>query len=445
MKVVVVGGGLGGLACAIACRREGIDVEILERSPEVHEVGAGIQIPPNGARIMCDFGLLPQLLEHGSQVQQVHLRRYKDGRLLRSMPFGDDITDEFGAPWIIIHRVDYHRILLDEAIRLGAVFQLGAEVEDVYTDQPAVLLADGRCISADVVIGADGQMSTVRKAVLGSPHSPVPTGDMAYRATFSREQLEALGDEEVNKLCREIAITSWLGPEKHTIFYPLRGGREFNLVLMRPDNLSSGSRREQGDITEMRESYADWDGTLQKLVSCVPSVYKWKLTHLSELESWTKGSVALLGDACHPTLPYQAQGAAMAVEDGAVIGKLLGLLQAHYLNPRNHGSDPSVSTHSSAQDLTAAVLTLYEKCRKARTTRNVQGAIMNRKLFHISDGFLQMIRDFILGYAGVTPKSDWTWLFSFRQGQTLGLNVLEDCERVFEEWRLTLSLHRIYQ
>ncbi|KAJ5177578.1 Monooxygenase FAD-binding [Penicillium coprophilum] len=438
MKVVVVGGGLGGLACAIACRREGIDVEILERSVEVQEVGAGIQIPPNGARIMRDFGLLPQILEQGCQVQQINLRRYKNGRLLRSMPLGDDITEELGAPWIIIHRVDYHRILLDEAVRLGAVLQLGAEVEDIHTDQPAVLLADGRCISADVVIGADGQMSTVRKAVLGSPHSPVPTGDMAYRATFSREQLEALGDEKVNELCQDIAVTGWLGPEKHTVFYPLRGGKEFNLVLMRPDNLSSDSRREQGDIQEMRESYADWDETLQKLVSCVPSVYKWKLTHLSELESWAKESVALLGDACHPTLPYQAQGAAMAVEDGAVIGKLLGLLQAHHLDSKNSGNDPSISTRSSAQYLTAVVLTLYEKCRKARTTRNVQGAIMNRKIFHLPDGLLQTIRDYILGYAGFTRKSDWTWLFSFRQGQTLGLDVIKDCERVFEEWRLTL-------
>lgn len=102
MKVVIVGGGLGGLACAIACRREGIDVEILEQSPEIHEVGAGIQIPPNGGRMMRDFDLLPQLLEKGSQVQQVDFRRYKDGRLLRSMPFGDDITAEFGVPWVYV-------------------------------------------------------------------------------------------------------------------------------------------------------------------------------------------------------------------------------------------------------------------------------------------------------------------------------------------------------
>jgi salicylate hydroxylase len=104
-------------------------------------------------------------------------------------------------------------------------------------------------------------MSTVRKTVLGAPHSPVPTGDMAYRATFSREQLKALGDEKVNELCEKIAVTSWLGPEKHTIFYPIRGGNEYNLVLIRPDNLSLDCRKEEGNIEEMQESYADWDQT----------------------------------------------------------------------------------------------------------------------------------------------------------------------------------------
>lgn len=102
MKVVIVGAGLGGLACAIACCREGIDVEILERSPEIQEVGAGIQVPPNGSRIMREFGLLPQLLEKGSQVQEVGFRRYKDGRLLRIMPCGDDIIQEYGTPWVYV-------------------------------------------------------------------------------------------------------------------------------------------------------------------------------------------------------------------------------------------------------------------------------------------------------------------------------------------------------
>ncbi|KAJ5924865.1 hypothetical protein N7466_009052 [Penicillium verhagenii] len=431
MKVIIVGAGLGGLACAIACCREGIDVAVLEKSPEVREVGAGIQIPPNGARVMRELGVLPQLLEKGSQVQEVEFRRYNDGYSLRTMPFGDDITREFGVPWLIIHRADYHKVLLDEATRLGVKFQWGANVEDVLTDGPEVILAGGERVSGDVVIGADGIGSTVRKILLGDSVSLIETGDLAYRAVFKREQLKALEDDQVTELCQKIGVTSWLGPDKHTIFYPVRGGEEFNLVLLRPDNLSPVSHRETGDIYEMRESYADWDETLQKIISCVPSVDKWKLSNLPELPSWTKGAVAILGDACHPTLPYQAQGAAMAVEDGALIGKLLGLLQARYVRDEN---DPSLSTNESTQADLASVLELYEQIRKKRTSRSVQGAIMNRKLFHMPDGLLKRIRDFLLRYAGVTRKSDWTWLSSFRQRQTLGYDVLQDSTKVFEAW-----------
>jgi salicylate hydroxylase len=154
---------------------------------------------------------------------------------------------------------------------------------------------------------------------------------------------------------------------------------------------------------------------------------------------YDQGSVAILGDACHPTLPYQAQGAAMAVEDGAVIGKLLGSLQAHILKPRISGVKPSQSTISSAQKLTTEVLALYEKNRKERTTRNVQAAVKNRQLFHMQDGILQKIRDFVLSYAGVTRKTDWTWVLSSRQSQTYGWDVLEDCGKLFEYWKLSIE------
>lgn len=132
----------------------------------------------------------------------------------------------------------------------------------------------------------------------------------------------------------------------------------------------------------------------------------------------------------------------MAVEDGAIIGKLLGSLQTYILASSSSNNEPSLSSRASAQYLTAEVLALYERNRKARTTRNVQGAVMNRKLFHMQDGILQKIRDFVLGYAGVTRKSDWTWLSSFRQGQTLGLDVLEDCEKAFEDWKSSLDLEK---
>lgn len=144
-----------------------------------------------------------------------------------------------------------------------------------------------------------------------------------------------------------------------------------------------------------------------------------------------QGAVTLLGDACHPTLPYQAQGAAMAVEDGALIGKLLGLLQARY---NKLEKNPSLSTNESSQKNIISVLELYEQIRKKRTSRSVQGAIMNRKLFHMQDGLLRQIRDFFIRYSGVTRKSDWTWLSSFRQRQTLGHDVLEDSTKLFEAW-----------
>lgn len=132
----------------------------------------------------------------------------------------------------------------------------------------------------------------------------------------------------------------------------------------------------------------------------------------------------------------------MAVEDGAVIGKLLGSLQVQVLEPDSSGNDPSRLTASSAQNLTTEVLALYEKSRKTRTTRNVQGAVRNRKLFHIPDGFLQKIRDFVLGFAGVTRKSDWTYISSSKQSDTLGLDVLEDCEKAFEGWKVSIELEK---
>ncbi|KAJ5648325.1 hypothetical protein N7490_004697 [Penicillium lividum] len=376
---------------------------------------------------MRELGVLPKLLERGSQVQEVEFRRYDDGHSLRIMPFGDDITHEYGVPWL----ADYHQVLLEEAIRLGVKFQWGAAVVDILTDGPEVILDGGEKLSGDVVIGADGIGSTVRKILLGDSISLIETGDLAYRAVFKREQLEALNDEKVTVLCQRVGVTSWLGPDKHTIFYPVRGGKEFNLVLLRPDTFSQVSHREKGDIYEMRESYADWDETLQKIISCVPSTDKWKLSNLPELPSWTKGTVALLGDACHPTLPYQAQGAAMAVEDGALIGKLLGLLQARY---SSLGNDPSLSANESTQTTLVSLLELYEQIRKKRTTRSVQGAIMNRKLFHMPDGLLVRIRNFLVRYAGVTLKSDWTWFSSFRQRQILGYDVLQDSKKVFDAW-----------
>ncbi|RAL12847.1 FAD/NAD(P)-binding domain-containing protein [Aspergillus homomorphus CBS 101889] len=423
---------LGGLACAIASAQQGLHVVLLEKSPDLHEAGAGIQIPPNGTRVMRELGILPALLQHASVVQHVDFRRYDSGRLLRSMPFGEGIVREFGAPWLIVHRVDYHRVLYEEAVRCGVEVRFGVEVLAVEGAGEGVELGlrGGERISGDLLVGADGLWSQVRGWVVGEGIAPRETGDLAYRAVIPATQLQALreSDAKVDELCRKVAVTSYLGPEKHTIFYPVRGGREYNLVLLRPDNLPAGARKEEAGVREMRESYAGWDSTLEKLLSQVTTVYKWKLTELPELPTWTKGRVTLLGDACHPTLPYQAQGAAMAVEDGAVLGRLLGLLQSHL-------SQLDLETREkAAADSISPVLKLYESLRRGPTTRKVRAARINRSLLHIPDGILQRVRDFGLGYAGVTYESDWTWAFSYMMRQTLGPDVIRDCEIAFEEW-----------
>ncbi|KAH1498606.1 hypothetical protein KXW18_005215 [Aspergillus fumigatus] len=416
MKVIIVGAGIGGLACAIACRRRNLDVLILEQSAEIVPVGAGIQVPPNGARIMQELGLLSRIEEQGMKLEVMDLRRYKDGRIITSMPCGESIVKEYGAPWIVIHRADYHRILLDKARDLGVAIRLGALVEKVLVDDTAVIVGS-ETIAGDVIIGADGLWSKIREAVLDEPHPPEETGDLAYRATFSRAQLLALNDPEVKALCEKQGVTAWLGPKKHAVFYPVRGGHEYNLVLLQPDDLPPGVRTTQGDVDEMRYGYREWDPTLAKMISCIPAVLKWKLCHLPELPRWTKGSVTLLGDACHPTLPYQAQGAAMAVEDGAVLGLLL-----HH-----------VASSPDYRSKIPQALKLYEDVRKPRTARNVQGAIRNRGGFHLEDGLLQRLRDLVLSWSGLTRGTDWIGLMSSRQRAVLGFDVLQEVEQRMPE------------
>ncbi|KAF7125594.1 hypothetical protein CNMCM5793_001833 [Aspergillus hiratsukae] len=364
---------------------------------------------------MQELDLLPQIEEKGMKLESMDLRRYKDGTIITSMPCGETVVKEYGAPWIVIHRADYHQILLDKARGLGVEIRLGALVEKVLVDETAVIVGN-ETISGDVIIGADGLWSKVREIVLDEPHPPEETGDLAYRATFWRAQLLALNDPEVKALCEKRGVAAWLGPNKHAVFYPVRGGQEYNLVLLQPDDLPPGVRTTQGDVDEMRQSSTDTD-RLGKMLSCIPTVLKWKLCHLPELLRWTKGSVTLLGDACHPTLPYQAQGAAMAVEDGAVLAILL-----HHV--------------ASSQDYRSKIpqaLKLYEDIRKSRTARNVQGAIRNRAGFHLADGILQRLRDLVLRWSGLTRETDWIGLMSSRQRAALGFDVLQEVEQRMPE------------
>ncbi|KIW98777.1 uncharacterized protein Z519_00440 [Cladophialophora bantiana CBS 173.52] len=436
LQVVVVGAGIGGLACAIACRRANppLAVTVVERAPEILTIGAGIHIPPNACRIVTHLGLLEELKQAKAySVEGFTLRRYKDGSVIVEKPMGERMEREYGAKWLAIHRGDYQNALLDAARKNGATILTNAEVTGIEQGtgealgKQIVLLKDGNRMIADVVVGADGLWSGIREFVLGRPMPPVETGDLAYRGTFSREQLKGFKDERIDKLIEASNVQVWLGSGRHAVFYPLRNKTEYNLVLICADNLPEGVRASQGSLEEMAANFEGWDPSLSTIISCLKSALKWKLLHFKELDQWTKGPVALLGDASHPTLPYQGQGAAMAVEDGAILGLLLSRLQ---------NSGISLVPEERATQL-ADLLHLYEDLRKKRTEVNVAGAVHTRHFYHLSDGDEQVKRDQDLARL---PASDWQGACSFNWGDAayqkslLGFDVLADAERNFDDW-----------
>ncbi|KAJ3498988.1 hypothetical protein NLG97_g697 [Lecanicillium saksenae] len=390
LDVVIVGAGIGGLTAAIACRRAALpmNVTVLERCPEILTVGAGIHIPPNACRILTEFGLLEKLKEAGGyEVGNFNLVRYADGRVLASKPLRGRVQRLYNAEWIAIHRGDYQSVLLEEATASGANILTHAEAIDLesHSDaQTSVHLKDGRRLFADVVIGADGLWSHTRDIIYGKSVIPEETGDLAYRATFTRSQLQSLGDEAVNRLLDNDDIQVWLGPNRHAVFYPLRERQEFNLVLLVADDLPTGVRTAKGTAEEMTSKFENWDPCLTKIMSCsAAEPLKWKLLHLTQLERWTTDNTALLGDACHPSLPYLGQGAAIAVEDGAALGILLN----------KYNATKNAESQSEQNQQIARLLQLYQDLRKGRAEILVAGATDTRYYYHLPDGPAQESRD----------------------------------------------------
>ena len=366
-----------------------------------------------------------------------------------------DLAEETKQYCSVIHRADYHRVLLDKAESLGVEIKLGIDVKQVDFEQTKVITSTGKSFYGDVIVGADGMSnpsfasgppiktltssgiwSILRDQLLGYPSPPQETGDLAYRATFSRASLESLEDPSVTAFINKNVLTLWLGAGSHAVFYPIRSGQEFNLVLACPDDLPPSVRKQPGNLEQMFEFFKDWDPILSKIISKAGErqVLKWKLLHHHELERWTKGTVALLGDACHPSLPYQAQGAAMAVEDAAVLGTLLGLYKDS-LSSLDSDKIPSVPD----------VLSVYEALQKERSTINVRGAISNRDIYHMHDGPEQEERDRILKaadwverdveerFVSVDPKY-WR--------KMLGRDSVADAKKAWEEFLGSLGVEK---
>ncbi|KAE8160122.1 hypothetical protein BDV40DRAFT_302544 [Aspergillus tamarii] len=400
LQVIVVGAGMlplfweseqriGGMAAALTLGSKGHHVIILESAPKLLEIGAGIQVSPNMLRIFDCWGVSPLIHSKDVALEHIHVRRWQDGSLLGTMP----VNKTYGQQ-VVIHRADLHNALIEQALALPNVeLRVNSTVTDVQFDPASVTLADDTVVQGDIVIAADGIKSTIRGHLLGEDalSKAIPTGDAAYRIMLPRSTME--NDPELRELVDEPQATRWLGPERHIIAYPVRKHELFNVVLLHPDGHGvEESWTTKGSKQEMVDNYRGWDRRVRKLIDLVAEdeVLEWKLCLHSPLKTWIKGSVALIGDACHPMLPYVAQGAAQAVEDAAALGVLL-------------------STISSKNEIHMA-LQAYEKSRKQRAETVQQSGSANRITLHLPDGPEQQARDeqFRLSMTGGSNPDRWT-------------------------------------
>lgn len=217
------------------------------------------------------------------------------------VPFAEN---RYGAPYLHIHRADYHRILVEEVRRLGVSILLSSTVVGIDFEKPSVKLIQGSELRADVVVGADGLKSVCRQVLLGCLDPPHFTGDLAYRIIIKTEDIKKHAD--LRELVEIPVINYWMGPHAHVVCYMLQGGELYNIVLLCPDNLPDLVNTIKADLQEMQEFFQNWDPRLQALLRLVQDTSKWRLQNSKEMTSWRhpSGKFALLGDACHATLPY---------------------------------------------------------------------------------------------------------------------------------------------
>jgi salicylate hydroxylase len=382
LSVAIVGGGIGGVAAALSLLRIGCDVHLFEQAAAFIEAGAGIQITPNASRILRRL-LAPATLD-AQAVRPVaaHQRRWDDGRTLLRLPLGATAEAAFGAPYYNFHRADLLTALAGalpaERIHLGHRF---AGLTD-HGDRVEARFANGSRIEADLLVGADGIHSAVRSTLFG-PQQARFTGCVAYRALVPAERLAHLG--------LEVTTNLWLGPERHFIHYFVAGGRlVYFSALDERSSWTGESWTDRGRIGEVMEAFAQWHSQVRGIISAADETFVWALFDRAPLARWSVGRVTLLGDACHAMLPFMAQGAAQAIEDGAALAACLA-----------DAGDRSV----------ADTLRRYEAARLPRTTRLQEMSYANKTRYHLPDGELQQERDAKMAGRGRSALDGLRWLF----------------------------------
>jgi salicylate hydroxylase len=352
-KVIIVGGGIGGLSAALALLRRGLDVEVYEQSSHLKEVGAGIQIGSNGTRVLYALGLEQSLAEVQVMPVARELRHWQTGQTWNWFELGETATRRFGTPHLMLHRGDLHAALTKavKALKPDAIALNKTCVAVSQTPEHAeVRFEDGSSAKAAYVIGADGIHSRIR-AILFGASKPEFTGCVAWRGLIP---MQLLPDH-----LHRIVGTTWLGPRGFVLHYPVRRGELMNFVsVVERDDWQVESWVVAGTTSELANDFAGWHTDVQTLIATIETPYKWALMVRAPMDRWSKGRITLLGDACHPTLPFLGQGAVMAIEDAYVVAACI----------EKYFGDP------------ARAFARYEDIRRDRTANVVRKAQENRAM-----------------------------------------------------------------
>lgn len=431
---------MGGLATALALAKAGHkNITIYENAPGLGFVGAGIQLAPNMARILDKLGCWDQIASEAVQCANTSIREGSSDKELGYVDL-EYVKEKYGYPHMVGHRASLAGGLYDGCQKESAItFKLGSQVTDVkfgpkpsFTIIPTSGTGESYNVECDILLGADGVKSNTRHSLLkelGLKGQAQDSGQAAYRIMLTREQMQ--NDPDLLKLIDSDTVTRWIGEKRHIIAYPIHNKTIYNISTAQPDVNFAGAPDAQyttkGSKSAMMAVYSDFCPMIQRMLNLVPEgeVVEWKLRVHDPLDTWVHGSTALVGDACHPTLPHMAQGAAQAIEDGAVLGVVL--------SPSRLGAGKPETIERA--------LRIYEKLRKPRAEALVELAAENGRSMHLGAGKAKEERDKIFAAlksgSGKVPDK---WADADIQAQVYGVDVVADAEKLCQEEGLVATL-----
>ncbi len=365
LPVLVAGGGIGGLAAALALVNQGFQVQVFEQAPEIGEIGAGIQLGPNAFHAFDALGVGPQARARAVYTDFMVMHDAVDESLVGRIETGEAFRQRFGNPYAVIHRADVHLSLLEGAQASGQVeFHTNTRIVQIEQDEAAgtVTATDqhGKRWTGQALIGADGVKSVVRQQYVNDPHRV--TGHVVYRAVVDKADFPK--DLQWN------AASLWAGPKCHLVHYPLRGGEQYNVVVTFHSREQEEWGVKDGSKEEVESYFQGIAPKARQLIELPKSWKRWATADKEPIENWVFGRVTILGDAAHPTTQYMAQGACMAMEDAVTLGEALRVTNKNW----------------------AAALELYRKNRVARTGRIVLSSREMGRIYHAT-GVERLIRN----------------------------------------------------